>query len=59
MMTKTFKCGTVVPGCDFTVHAESDAELLAKVADHAKVAHEIEHMSEPLRAKILAAAQSA
>jgi len=58
MMTKALKCGTVVPGCEFTVHAETDAELLAKIADHARAAHDIEHISEPLRAKILAAARS-
>jgi predicted small metal-binding protein len=57
MMTKSLKCGTVVPGCEFVVHAESDAELLAKLADHARMAHEIEHFSEPLKAKILAAAE--
>jgi predicted small metal-binding protein len=58
MMTKELNCGKVVPGCEFTVHAETDAELLAKIADHARAAHEIEHISEPLRAKILAAARS-
>jgi predicted small metal-binding protein len=47
-----------VPGCEFTVHAETDAELLAKIADHARAAHDIEHISEPLRAKILAAART-
>jgi predicted small metal-binding protein len=57
MMTKELKCGTVVPGCEYTVHAETDAELLAKIADHARAAHDIEHISEPLRAKILAAAR--
>jgi predicted small metal-binding protein len=58
MMTKELKCGTVVPGCEFTVHEETDAELLAKIADHARAAHDIEHISESLRAKILAAARS-
>jgi len=58
MMTKALKCGSVVPGCEFTVHPESDAELLAKIADHARAAHDVEHISEPLRAKILAAARS-
>ena len=58
MMTKELKCGAVVPGCEFTVHAETDAELLAKIADHARAAHDIEHISETLRAKILAAAHT-
>jgi len=57
-MPKELKCGMVVPGCEFTVHAETDAELLAKIADHARAAHDIEHISESLRAKILAAARS-
>ena len=58
MMTKELKFGTVVPGCEFTVHAETDAELLAKIADHARAAHDVDHISESLRAKILAAARS-
>ena len=57
-MTKELKCATVAPGRQFAVHAETDAELLAKIADHARAAHDIEHISEPLRAKILAAARS-
>ena len=58
MMTKELRCGTVVPGCEYVVHAETDAELLAKIADHARAAHDIDHFSEPLRARILAAARS-
>jgi len=58
MMTKELKCGTVVPGCNYVVHAETDAELLAKLADHARVAHDIPYISDQLRAKILAAART-
>jgi predicted small metal-binding protein len=58
MMTKTLKCGTVVPGCEYVVHAESDAELLAKLTDHARIAHDIERISDQLRAKILAAVRT-
>jgi len=57
MMTKELKCGSVVPGCEYKVHAETDAELLAKIAEHARAAHDIEHISDSLRAKILAAAR--
>lgn len=57
MMTKKLECGTVVPGCQTVVHGETDAELLAKIADHARIAHDVEYISEPLRARILAAAR--
>ena len=54
-MGKILECGLVVPGCKFVAHAESEDELMMKMADHARTAHEIEHLSEALKAKIRAA----
>ncbi len=36
---KEFSCGAVVPGCNAKFEAESEDELLAQVADHAKADH--------------------
>lgn len=40
-MTKQIACGDVMPGCDFTAEAETEQELLEKVAKHAAEAHDI------------------
>jgi len=57
MMSKELKCGTVIPGCDYTVHAEGNAELLVKIAEHARTVHGIDRISDQLTARILEAAQ--
>ena len=36
---KTITCGDLVPGCDFKAHAETRADLLAKVSAHVRAAH--------------------
>lgn len=36
---KHFNCGEIVPGCTWTIEAESDDQILAGVADHAREAH--------------------
>ena len=36
---KEFSCGAVVPGCVATFEAETEDELLAQVAQHAKEDH--------------------
>lgn len=38
---KMFACGQVVPGCDATFHADSDEQILAQVAVHARDAHQL------------------
>jgi predicted small metal-binding protein len=54
-MSKTLECGSVVPGCKFVMHGDSEEELMMKEVEHARVAHDIEHISERLRARIRAA----
>lgn len=51
---KILLCGTVFPGCEFVMHGEKEADVLAKLAEHARTAHGVEHLSDALRAKILA-----
>ncbi|MDJ0949946.1 MAG: DUF1059 domain-containing protein [Alphaproteobacteria bacterium] len=54
-MTKTLACGDLMPGCDFVAEGESEDEVLAKAAAHAKAAHGIEEVTEDLAAKVKAA----
>jgi predicted small metal-binding protein len=59
VMKKELECGTVVPGCEYKIHAETEGELLVKLADHARAAHGIERISDGLKAKVLAAMREA
>ncbi len=36
---KHFRCGEIVPGCEWTIAGESEDEILAGVAGHAREAH--------------------
>jgi predicted small metal-binding protein len=38
-MTKVLRCGDVVPGCNYEARADSEDELMQKVAQHAREAH--------------------
>ena len=38
-MTKTLKCGDLMPGCDFEARAETEEELLEAAAAHAREVH--------------------
>jgi predicted small metal-binding protein len=53
-MSKVLECGSVVPGCRFVIHADNDDELMMKAMAHARAEHGIEHMSEQLKARMLA-----
>jgi len=55
IMESVFECGSVVPGCRFVIHADERDEVLAKAIEHMHSFHEIEHLSEPLKARIRAA----
>jgi predicted small metal-binding protein len=49
---KELFCGSIVPGCDWHGRAETEAELLRKVAEHARTAHGIEDISPNLLASV-------
>ena len=38
---KKIVCGDVVPGCHILIRAETEADLLRKVADHIRAAHQL------------------
>jgi predicted small metal-binding protein len=54
-MRTELKCGSVVPGCEFVARADDEADLLMKMAEHARTTHGIDHLSPDLRAKMAAA----
>jgi predicted small metal-binding protein len=57
-MRTELECGSVVPGCNFVARAGDEAELMMKMADHARAVHGIERLSPDLRAKLAAAIRS-
>ena len=54
-MAKEIRCDDVVPGCGFTTQGASEDDVLAKVADHARVAHGVREVTPELLAKVKAA----
>jgi predicted small metal-binding protein len=53
-MLSVFECGTIVPGCRFVAHSESRDELVVTAIEHLHRVHEIEHLSETLKARLRA-----
>ena len=49
---KMIRCGSIVPGCDVTVHGKTEADVLARAAEHARKAHGVTEISPALMAKI-------
>ena len=54
-----YECGTVVPGCMFVAHDENREDLLTTAIAHMHRVHEIEHVPEPLKARIRAVIKEA
>jgi predicted small metal-binding protein len=36
---RQFRCGDVVPGCEWVTRSEDDEQLFADIQDHAREAH--------------------
>jgi predicted small metal-binding protein len=53
--TLRIACNDVVPGCSFTASAETEPELLVKVAAHAAHDHGVREVTPELAAKVKAA----
>jgi predicted small metal-binding protein len=53
-MLSVYECGAVVPGCRFVAHSESRDDLLVTAMAHVHTVHEIDHLSESLKARIRA-----
>ena len=51
------RCRDVGVDCDGVIRAETEEELMGKVAEHAKTAHGITEISPELAAKVKAAIQ--
>ena len=56
-MTQHIACNDLVPGCQFTAKAETEAELMKKVAEHAAHEHGIREVTPELAAKVKAVIQ--
>lgn len=54
-MSKTLKCGDVVPGCSTEIRGDSEQEVLAKAAEHAKTDHGLENIPSDVLSKVKAA----
>ena len=54
-MKKEIACNDVVPGCKFTAKAETEEELMKKVADHAAHEHGVKDVTPELASKVKAA----
>ena len=57
-MEKSIACDRVVPGCGFTARAETEAQLLQQVAEHARDAHGVTDVTPELLEKVRAAIQT-
>jgi predicted small metal-binding protein len=53
-MFSVYECGSVVPGCRFVAHSESRDEVLVTAIEHLHRVHEIEELSDSLKARIRA-----
>jgi predicted small metal-binding protein len=51
-MSRVLECGSIVPGCDIVIHGDDENEVIVKFAEHARAVHEIEHLSDALKARL-------
>ena len=54
-MPKVLRCGDVMPGCAAVLEGQDDAEVMKKVADHAKSSHGIATVPPDVVNKVKAA----
>ena len=51
-MSKYIECKDLFPGCEFEAAADSEAELLKKVAEHAASDHGLTEITEDIMSKV-------
>ena len=51
-MTKVLRCSDLMHGCDYVARAESEDELMQKVARHAREKHRMQTVSPEVAQKI-------
>ena len=58
-MPSIYDCGSVVPGCRFVAQGESRDDVLVIAIEHMHRVHEIDHLSESLKARLRAVIKEA
>lgn len=56
-MSYSLACGDVVPGCTTKLEADSEDELMAQVADHARDQHGVTEITPELATQVKGAVQ--
>ena len=51
-MNKLLRCNDLMPGCPFEARGASEEEVMAKAAEHARSAHNIEEIPPELASKV-------
>jgi predicted small metal-binding protein len=51
-MAKVLRCNDLMPGCPFEAHGNTENEVLAKAADHAKTAHNISEIPPAMMSQV-------
>ncbi len=54
-MSKTMKCGDVMPGCNTVIEGEDVQEVLSKAAKHAANDHGVKEITPEIARKVEAA----
>ena len=54
-MSKAMKCGDVVPGCEYVARGETEDEVMARAAEHAKKDHGMETIPDHVLEKVKSA----
>lgn len=54
-MAKVLRCRDVGMDCDFVARAETEAEILEQVAEHAQAVHKMKEIPEEVVEKVRAA----
>lgn len=54
-MSKTIRCGDIVPGCEYVARGQNDDEVLACAAEHAKRDHGMESIPEDVLSQVKSA----
>lgn len=58
-MAKELHCGDVIEGCDHVIRGETEDEVLARGAAHAREAHGVEEIDEDTATKVRQAIREA
>jgi predicted small metal-binding protein len=54
-MPKMLRCTDVIPGCDFVAYGETDDEVIARAAEHARTKHHLRAITPEILAHLRSA----